>query len=498
MTRRTPSPSRSRRCRAVWRQDVKLSKHLITFNAVAKSVLHIIDGKPTLINHTQFEKDFARARLAMLDLEKKSLASGRSPSRRVAGRLAAIARAERLWSPATPRLILTAIRVPRKDGTTSLTSSPSALASALGAGWAETFSLVKPTDRDLMTTYVQRWTSRLPWHLSAPPGIEDYARFLNKARDSSPGADGLPYSAWKATGLRGSTTLFLTGESQLRGIGMPLSYYSVVKCFPPKGSDPDDAVTCSRLVDDTRPLALINTDRKTTAAVMNRAVSHVYAKGLNKIQNGFVRGRNFIDNVVDLDGHARVHSQSAASDCSPAALRPGLASWDYAAAFPSLSQLFMMAVLRASGAPLGFLNITDVFYTLVFADVLVAAELIFLFVVRCGVLQGCPLSGTLFAAAADPTLCHFEATCIGDDGKPRAVLRACADDLGAAVADIRVMIDFEGAFSTIQRVAHLTLKPKNVGTRPSMNWPTLSRSSILKNGSPSLCRRGRPSRWRPP
>ena len=43
--------------------------------------------------------------------------------------------------------------------------------------------------------------------------------------------------------------------------------------FPPKGTDPDDAVSCERTVEDTRPLALLNSDRKITAAVTNRAVS---------------------------------------------------------------------------------------------------------------------------------------------------------------------------------------------------------------------------------
>ena len=452
--------------RAVWRQDVRLTKNILIHNTIAKKTIHLVNGKPALIDPAKFEEEFARARLAMLNIEKASLTRNGGASRRRSGRLAAIARAERLWAPAAPRLILTAIRVPRKDGSTVLTSTPAAMAAALGAGWAPTFSEHKHTDIDLMVSYVSRWTARLPWHMASPPGVQDYVEFLHRARDSAPGADGLPYSAWKAAGHCGAKTLCLVGEAQLRGIAMPLEYYTVIKRFPPKGTDPDDAVTCSRSTDDTRPLALINSDRKTTAAVMNRAVSQVYSKGINKIQNGFVRGRNFVDNVVDLDGSARVHSQSAVSGLIPAAFRPGLASWDYAAAFPSLSQLYMKAVLRASGAPLGLSNLIDVFYALVFAYVKVAAETIFFFIARCGVLQGCPLSGTLFAAAADPTLCHLEATCVGANGKPRAALRACADDLGAAVEDIRVLIDLEGAFATIQRVAHLKLKPKKCWYAP--------------------------------
>ena len=60
-----------------------------------------------------------------------------------------------------------------------------------------------------------------------------------------------------------------------------------------------------------------------------------------------------------------------------------------------------------------------------------------LFSVKCGVLQGCPLSGTLFVIAIDPLLTLFEHY-IYNPGL--GAVYACADDIGAALKDIRGLI----------------------------------------------------------
>jgi hypothetical protein len=85
---------------------------------------------------------------------------------------------------------------------------------------------------------------------------------------------------------------------------MPLSYYATLLVFTPKGDSDGDAALCAREFADARPLALMNSDRKTSAAVLNSVCSRVFSEGLDIPQNGFTRGRRFVNNVVDLDGHA--------------------------------------------------------------------------------------------------------------------------------------------------------------------------------------------------
>ncbi len=74
-----------------------------------------------------------------------------------------------------------------------------------------------------------------------------------------------------------------------------------------------------------------------------------------------------------------------------------------------------------------------------------------------GVLQGCPLSGVLFAWALDPYLRMM--TSAPDDLK-LGTTRACADDVGAAVKHFDVLPKFCGVFFCIERTTALCLDMK--------------------------------------
>ena len=86
------------------------------------------------------------------------------------------------------------------------------------------------------------------------------------------------------------------------------------------------------------------------------------------------------------------------------------------------------------------------------------------FWILSGVLQGCPLSGMLFAFVIDPFLRCMKAT-IQDKGL--AQIRACADDIGAAMQNIHVLKLFEPIFQTAAEVANLWLKPKKCVVVPT-------------------------------
>ncbi len=67
-----------------------------------------------------------------------------------------------------------------------------------------------------------------------------------------------------------------------------------------------------------------------------------------------------------------------------------------------------------------------------------------MFLVLCGVLQGCPLSGILFAWAMDPFL---EAMRVPIDCRGLAVTRACADDVGATILRIQALAEYFRIFA---------------------------------------------------
>ena len=111
-----------------------------------------------------------------------------------------------------------------------------------------------------------------------------------------------------------------------------------------------------------------------------------------------------------------------------------LSMFDFGAAFPSLLHALLFAVLKAAQLPLGAFNVISSMYVLVvaFARAGCDAASEFLFVIMRGVLQGCPLSGSLFVIDLNPLLDMFVGALAGPEGdEPVGIIRVCADDIGA-------------------------------------------------------------------
>ena len=79
-----------------------------------------------------------------------------------------------------------------------------------------------------------------------------------------------------------------------------------------------------------------------------------------------------------------------------------------------------------------------------------------LFMVGCGVLQGCPLSASLFVVAIDPLLLMFEKHL---HDPLLGTVRACGDDIGATVRGPGVLLILHGLFERMRKASGLTLKP---------------------------------------
>ncbi len=74
-----------------------------------------------------------------------------------------------------------------------------------------------------------------------------------------------------------------------------------------------------------------------------------------------------------------------------------IACREIAAAFHSLSHQFLWKVFTAMKIPDGFVNVVRSFYPCCLATAAGGSDAQVLFMVCCGVLQGCPLSGMVFA-----------------------------------------------------------------------------------------------------
>ena len=81
----------------------------------------------------------------------------------------------------------------------------------------------------------------------------------------------------------------------------------------------------------------------------------------------------------------------------------------------------------------------------------------FMYFMNSGVLQGCPLSGSMFVVAVNPFLLDLEASLCSPSPTLGAV-GACADDIGAVVWRKRAYRRLARVFSWADRLANLHLK----------------------------------------
>jgi hypothetical protein len=119
------------------------------------------------------------------------------------------------------------------------------------------------------------------------------------------------YAAWKNGGDDAIETIWQVTDTQCCGNLPPDEFNDSATLFVPKGEFESDAVAICREPLETRPLSLKNSDNKICAAVVNRSIADVVKQGTHKTQNGFVPGRQLIQNPVDLDAAGRLFSMIA-------------------------------------------------------------------------------------------------------------------------------------------------------------------------------------------
>ncbi|CAK0845248.1 unnamed protein product [Prorocentrum cordatum] len=229
---------------------------------------------------------------------------------------------------------------------------------------------------------------------------------------------------------------------------MPLAFNMSESIFLPKGTQAGDAAEIIRKPEDTRPLSLKSTDNKTCSGILNIMLRDVATAGVSSIQRGFVAQRQLTQNIVDLDCAARAYGHP-----HHARHLPVLAFWDIAAAFPSLQHSWIWASFRALGMPSGILSCIQMIYHMNMAFIMG----VFAFFFEGGSLQGCPLSGFVYAVSTHPFAERMKHTV---DLRGLGTTRICADDVGAAILHMSTLREYSATFAFMQFCAGLRLKLK--------------------------------------
>jgi endonuclease/exonuclease/phosphatase family metal-dependent hydrolase len=355
----------------------------------------------------------------------------------------------------------------------------SGMASCIGNHWKKVFQGTDTTARH--DFHLQSLTASVPpaLGLSEIPFDRDDITASLRRQDSAPGPDGICYSAWKAAGQVGIEILHNILLDLWNGGLPPPSFRHSLMVFLPKSDS--QAVGPHEL----RPLALCDSDYKIIMGCINYRLAHHIPDYVDDRQRGFIRGRLGLDNLLLLEAAAMLASRSGAA-------APALCFLDIAAAFPSLLHDFLKAVLDKFLGHHPLNHIISTMYTDNTCDIVIRGSVLPGFRVLCGVRQGCPLSGSLFALAFHPIIVSLSDTLyrvsmtIGHD------IFAYADDLALVLYEFwRLLPALDQALADVAAGAGLHINWQKVQLIPLWWHADLE---LIKRRLSATCPRWKPSK----
>ena len=130
------------------------------------------------------------------------------------------------------------------------------------------------------------------------------------------------------------------------GRPLPSGFNDSLLVFIPKGEDTLNDIngTTARTPANTRPISLSNTDNKVFSGAINHVLAAATSAVIGQYQQGFIRGRSIVHQVVALDGYASLWARLYHKDLA-------VILFDIVAAFPSLNHNFIFRTLQHRGLP---------------------------------------------------------------------------------------------------------------------------------------------------
>ena len=183
-------------------------------------------------------------------------------------------------------------------------------------------------------------------------------------------------------------------------------------------------------------------------------MKHELTKRIHSCQRGFIPERQLVDNIVDVDTGMRTAGTAGRlfSPLKPEKTPIGL-FLDFAAAFLSVCQAWITLVVKRLGLPSGLVNLILGIYSDNRAFHKGSDEP--LYIIISGILQGCPMSGTIFAWCLNPCLNNMVRAVQGN-----GLVRACADDIALVLRSLRFIIVIAAVYRVIGELTLMQVKPK--------------------------------------
>ena len=165
--------------------------------------------------------------------------------------------------------------------------------------------------------------------------FNDFEKMIANKTASASGPDGIPYSAWNASPSWSSKILYDCYCEWISTGFLPKDFNESFLLLLPKG----DEQIGRRQAKDTRPLSGANSDAKLLAYAFAAVVNPHLDQWAAQQQREFIKGRNMIKNVIDIETHAIAKTHAIST--------PAIFLFDFAPAFPSLARRFIWMALQA-------------------------------------------------------------------------------------------------------------------------------------------------------
>ncbi|CAK0888071.1 unnamed protein product, partial [Prorocentrum cordatum] len=395
--------------RAVWRQDIILAERLRASHFLARQYLDVdvLARTVTLLRVFEFLQVSSELHRSISEREQAEIRASltrvqsESQKRKLKRRLRAVVQRSRLWSPFDRRVSLRG--VPCGDG---VCTEPGKMVEVLSRHWSSVFSK-KQIDSKSAQRYFDRFGVSPDLMNLPPPPLRSVKKCIQGLEHSAPGPDGLPFAAWQ-----GHPEGFLILDKMMWWIlnGNPpmASFSDLRKVFVPKGSEASDEIAIHRGPNQTRPLGLKNAANNIFTGIVCRELSKTLDTFTAPIQRGFVGGRNFGTNILELDTYSWVYGMHIADPNVAISHKPVLVSFDYGQAFPSIAHEWLLMCLRRLRILSPLLFFFEILYSAVRCFVRTNNALRFAFKIESGIIQGCPASGMIYAIASNPFLSDID------------------------------------------------------------------------------------------